>query len=117
MYGNRQPPLGRLRRASFPFYFSLEILSGGVPPTIAVIAVALIGDLPLLPPLIAFLGIWYGAEWLLAAKAGWHHSWRSIATCMLRDLMLPVLYVNAWLGRGFEWRGNDMRAVESARLS
>jgi ceramide glucosyltransferase len=36
---------------------------------------------------------------------------------MLRDALLPVLYVNAWLGRGFEWRGNDMRAVESARLS
>ena len=113
----RQRRWARLRRASFPFYFSLEILSGGVPPAIAVVAIALLGDLPLFSLLAVFLGIWYGAEWLLAARAGWHHSWRSIATYMLRDLMLPVLYVNAWLGRGFEWRGNDMRAVESARLS
>ncbi len=113
----RQRRWARLRRASFPFYFSLEILSGGVPPAIAVIGLALLAAIPVLPALIAFLGIWYGAEWLLAAKAGWHHSRWSIATYMLRDLMLPVLYVNAWLGRGFEWRGNDMRAVESARLS
>jgi hypothetical protein len=36
---------------------------------------------------------------------------------MLRDLMLPLLYANAWFGRSFEWRGNDLRAVENARLS
>ena len=36
---------------------------------------------------------------------------------MLRDLMLPILYFNAWVGSGFEWRGNEMQAVESARLS
>jgi len=113
----RQRRWARLRRASFPFYFSLEILSGGVPPAIAVVALAMLSGISVLPLLVAFLGLWYGAEWLLAAKAGWHHSRWSMATYMLRDLMLPVLFVNAWLGRGFEWRGNDMRAVESARLS
>ncbi len=62
-------------------------------------------------------GIWYGAEWLLTVKAQWHRSSRLLACFLLRDLMLPVLYANAWLGRGFEWRGHDMRAVENARLS
>jgi ceramide glucosyltransferase len=113
----RQRRWARLRRASFPFYFSLEIVSGGFPPAIAVAALALIVDAPVLLSLIVFLALWYGAEWLLAVKAGWHHSRWSVASYMLRDLMLPVLYVNAWLGRGFEWRGNDMRAVEGARLS
>ena len=73
--------------------------------------------MPVFAPALAFLAVWYGAEWLLSVKAGWHRSRWSIATFMLRDLMLPVLYVNAWLGRGFEWRGNDMRAAEGARLS
>ena len=113
----RQRRWARLRRASCPFYFSLEILSGGLPPAIAVAALAILADALVLPSLIVFLTVWYGAEWLLAAKAGWHHSRWSVASYMLRDLMLPVLYVNAWLGRGFEWRGNEMRAVENARLS
>ena len=54
---------------------------------------------------------------MMTAKTGWHHSSRTVWCCMLRDLLLPFLYVNAWLGRRFEWRGNDMRAVENARLS
>jgi ceramide glucosyltransferase len=113
----RQRRWARLRRASFPFWFALEIFSGALAPLAAVIAAALLAGLPAVAPALAFLAVWYGAEWLLSVKAGWHTSRWSVATFMLRDLMLPVLYSNAWLGRGFEWRGNDMRAVEGARLS
>ena len=113
----RQRRWARLRRASFPFWFSLEIFSGSLAPLAAIVTAATLAGLPVLVPALAFLTLWYGAEWLLSVKARWHHSRRSVATFMLRDLLLPVLYVNAWLGRGFEWRGNDMRAVESARLS
>jgi ceramide glucosyltransferase len=113
----RQRRWARLRRASFPLYFSIEILSGALAPLAALIAAATIAGLPALGPALMFLAVWYGAEWLLSVKAGWHVSRWSIASYMLRDLMLPVLYVNAWLGRGFEWRGNDMRAAEGARLS
>ncbi len=113
----RQRRWARLRRASFPFWFSLEIFSGSLAPLSALIAATALAGLPVLLPALTFVAIWYGAEWLLASKAGWPVSRWSIATYMLRDALLPVLYVNAWLGRGFEWRGNDMRAVESARLS
>ena len=80
-------------------------------------ALALLTGAPLVVSMLAFLVVWYGAEWRLTVKAGWHHSRRSVACFMLRDLMLPALYLNAWFGRGFEWRGNDMRAIESPRLS
>ena len=113
----RQQRWARLRRASFPLCFSVEIVSGSLAPLAALIAAAMMGGVAALAPALAFLAVWYGAEWLLSVRAGWHTSRWSIASFMLRDLMLPVLYVNAWLGRGFEWRGNDMRAVESARLS
>jgi ceramide glucosyltransferase len=113
----RQQRWARLRRASFPFWFSLEIFSGALAPLMALIVATMLAGLPILAPALAFLVLWYGAEWLLAAKAGWPASRRSVATYMLRDALLPALYVNAWLGRGFEWRGNDMRAVEGARLS
>jgi ceramide glucosyltransferase len=114
---NRQRRWARLRRASFPLWFALEIFSGSLAPLAAVIAAAFLAGLPALAPALAFLTLWYGAEWLLAVKARWPVSRWSVAAFILRDAMLPALYVNAWLGRGFEWRGNDMRAVESARLS
>ena len=113
----RQRRWARLRRASFPFWFSLEIFSGALPPLIAMIAAALLAGISPLLPALGFVAAWYGAEWLLSAKAGWHAAPRLVAACMLRDAMLPALYVNAWLGRGFEWRGHDMRAVEGARSS
>ena len=113
----RQRRWARLRRASFPFWFSLEIFSGAAAPLAAAIAAATLAEVPVLTPALVYLAIWYGAEWLLSVKAGWPVSRWSVVTYMLRDAMLPALYVNAWLGRGFEWRGNDMRAVESARLS
>jgi ceramide glucosyltransferase len=113
----RQRRWARLRRASFPLYFAPEILSGSLAPLAAFLFLAWQLDVSLLATALLFAMIWYGAEMLLLVKAGWHVSRHSLACALLRDLMLPVLYVNAWGGSRFEWRGNDMRAVESARLS
>jgi ceramide glucosyltransferase len=113
----RQSRWARLRRASFPGFFALEILSGGLPPLAAMLALAWLVEAPLAVSAAIFLAVWYGAEWLMTVKVQWHHSSRTLLCCMLRDLMLPLLYANAWFGRSFEWRGNDMRAVENARLS
>ena len=35
-------------------------------------------------------------------------SWRSVPLWMLRDALLPLLWVAAWTGNDFEWRGNAM---------
>jgi ceramide glucosyltransferase len=32
---------------------------------------------------------------------------------MLRDAMLPVLWIEGWRGEGFVWRGNTMDIDES----
>jgi len=63
------------------------------------------------PPLAALLvlaTVWYGAEALMARASGWHISARAPLVWMLRDLLLPVLWVQAWLGSSFVWRGNQM---------
>jgi ceramide glucosyltransferase len=31
------------------------------------------------------------------------------AMWVIRDLLLPVLWLAAWVGNQFEWRGNPMR--------
>ena len=32
---------------------------------------------------------------------------------VVRDALLPLLWIGGWVGRGFVWRGNQVRAVES----
>jgi ceramide glucosyltransferase len=38
---------------------------------------------------------WYGPETLLALLNRWHFSWRMPLLFILRDLMLPIVYIDA----------------------
>ena len=110
----RQLRWARLRRASFLPYFLPEILSSGALPMIAA-AIALHGST--LSPLlgVGIVGtLWYGGEMLLAACAGWPVSALSPLYGLVRDLLLPVLFVSALRGNDFVWRGNEMQ-VERMR--
>ena len=108
----RQLRWAQLRQASFRPYYALEILAGSLAPlAAAAYAVAALG-LPL-GSVLAVAAAWYGAEAALARAAGWHLSLRSPAAWILRDILLPLLWIGGWLGRGFVWRGNEMGPVES----
>jgi ceramide glucosyltransferase len=115
---NRQVRWARLRRASFFLYFAPEVFSGGVLPMIAAAIVANAAGLP--AALCAgLLGIvWYGSEMALAAAAKWHLPALYPLYCVLRDLLLPVLFMDALRGSDFVWRGNEMEVerLEPARL-
>jgi ceramide glucosyltransferase len=108
----RQVRWARLRRATFPLHFAPESLTTGV----FTLAAAFIGAAafdwsPWLTALGAAL-IWYGAEAMLAAVAGWRLSWSSPLAWMIRDLMLPALFIQAWTSNEFTWRGNEMTVAE-----
>jgi ceramide glucosyltransferase len=45
--------------------------------------------------------------------AGWHVGPWSPLTWLVRDLMLPALWAQAWLGNTFSWRGNDMSLADA----
>jgi ceramide glucosyltransferase len=111
---SRQLRWARLRRASFFAYFLPEALSGGVMPMIALaVAASALGASPALS-VVVFGVFWYGAETVLAVAAGWHVSARYPLVCLVRDLLLPVLFVSALRGDDFVWRGNEMQ-VERLR--
>ena len=112
---NRQLRWARLRRASFLLYFLPEILSGGVLPMIAVAFLAVALGLPPTLCVAGFAAVWYGAEMALAAAAGWHVSPLAPIYGIIRDLLLPVLFVAALRGNDFVWRGNEMQ-VERMQL-
>jgi ceramide glucosyltransferase len=106
---NRQLRWARLRRASFLLYFLPEIFSGGVLPTIGVGVLAAAFGLPVTLCMAGFAMLWYGAEMALAAAAGWHVAALSPLYGLMRDLLLPALFVSALRGNDFVWRGNEMQ--------
>jgi ceramide glucosyltransferase len=110
---HRQIRWARLRRACFPGYFAPEILGGALLPMIAAGIWAAAADVSIAGTLATFAFIWYGAEMMLARRAGWYHSLLYPVHGILRDLMLPMLWVGGWLGTDFVWRGNQMTIADS----
>jgi ceramide glucosyltransferase len=111
---HRQLRWARLRRASFFMYFLPEIVSGGVLPISCAAILASALGWPVLVCAAGFSAIWYGVEMALAAAAGWHVSPLHPLYGLLRDLMLPALFVGALRGNDFVWRGNAMASRTDA---
>jgi ceramide glucosyltransferase len=109
---HRQLRWARLRSASFKACYCVEIFAGGVMPLAAAAGMTAALDLPLIG-VVALAGVWYGIEAMLAHVTGWHLSWRSPAAWVVRDLLLPVIWIGGWLGTGVVWRGHHIQAVES----
>ncbi len=106
---NRQVRWARLRRASFLPYFLPEALAGGVLPMIAAAIVASAVGLSPARGAGALGTIWYGSEMLLAAAAEWHLPFLYPLYGLMRDCLLPILFVKALGGSEFVWRGNEMQ--------
>jgi ceramide glucosyltransferase len=107
----RQLRWARLRRDTFKLFFAVEIFAGAIPPLLACAVFAATMGWPVTSVSAAFAFAWYLAEAVLAHAAGWHLSLRSVALCMLRDLLLPALWFAAWIGNEFVWRGTAMRVA------
>jgi ceramide glucosyltransferase len=61
--------------------------------------------------------VWYGSEMLLAAAAGWYLPALYPIHVLMRDLLLPVLWISAWRGSAFVWRGNEMQVAKPGRAA
>ena len=105
---NRQVRWARLRRSTFIPYYLLEILTGSALPTAAAAYAGATLGLQPVPVVAALWIIWYGAEATLAKSAGWHMAATSPAAWLARDLALPVLWIQGFMGNRFTWRGNEM---------
>ncbi|MCO5147733.1 MAG: ceramide glucosyltransferase, partial [Aquamicrobium sp.] len=106
----RQARWARLRRVTFPAFFAPEILLGALPPLVLVLAAAAIGGISL-PATAAFvLAAAYLPELLLARTKNWRLSAYVLPALLVRDLVMPVVWLRSWMVGRFEWRGNPMTA-------
>ncbi len=111
---NRQVRWAQLRRASFGHYYLIEIASGPWLPLAAVAFLAAATGCSLTGVIAALAAIWYGAEMLLAALAGWHLPILYPLHAILRDLLIPVIWCNGWRDRQIVWRGNAMTVARES---
>lgn len=108
----RQLRWSKVRRLGFLSLFLAEIVSGGALPIAGAVTMTVAG---LMSPynLVGFITLWYGAEYILAKLAGWPASFADVLAWLCRDALLPALWVAAWFGNGFEWRGNTMTVAHT----
>jgi len=112
----RQIRWARLRRSSFPLYFVPEILGGPLLPLIAAGHVAAATGISIAGTVAALALTWYSAEIALVKAARWHLGPLYPLHALLRDLLLPVLWLDAWIGTDFVWRGQQMSIATNAQV-
>jgi ceramide glucosyltransferase len=110
----RQTRWARLRRACFPLFFVPEILGGAVFPLAAAGYTAHAAGVSVPATIVALALAWYGAEAAMVKLARWHFTPLYPVQALLRDLLLPALWIDAWVGTEFEWRGNQMSIATDA---
>jgi ceramide glucosyltransferase len=108
----RQVRWARMRRKTFPLYYAPEIVAGAALPCLAAAYAASMLDVNVAAATLGVALAWYGPEALLARLNRWHFSWRVPLLFVFRDLMLPVIYIDAWVTDEFVWHGNEMTMRE-----
>jgi len=108
----RQARWARTRRKTFPLFYAPEILAGAALPAVAAAYAAIDLDVSVAATLLGVALAWYVPEILLARALKWHVSGRMAFIFILRDLLLPILYIDAWCTDHFVWRGNEMTVRE-----
>jgi ceramide glucosyltransferase len=113
----RQARWARTRRKTFALFYAPEIFAGAALPCLAAAYAASMLDLNVAAATFGVVLAWYGPEALLADLNRWHFSWRMPLIFILRDLMLPIIYIDAWITDEFVWRGNEMTIARRNRAS
>lgn len=99
---DRQLRWSKVRRDGFLGLFLLEPINGSlVPIVLAGLAWGPLG-------VVALAWKWYVAELYLLWRAGWAVNRWTLPMMILRDLMIPGLWLASFGRRGFTWRGNSM---------
>jgi ceramide glucosyltransferase len=102
----------RLRRATFPLHYAPEFMNGSF--MAAVLGAVAATQTDFNPAFVAALivAVLHGGEMLLAHVCGFTLDWRTPFALLVRDLLLPVIFIDGLLVDSFTWHGNEMTVRE-----
>jgi ceramide glucosyltransferase len=109
---SRHARWARLRRVTFPAHYAPEFMNGSFAAVVFGAYAAMQFDID--AALIAWLIVasLHGGEMWLARVCGFPLDWRTPFALVMRDLLLPVMFVDALLFDDFVWHGNAMSVRE-----
>lgn len=108
----RQYRWAKLRRSTFLPLYAAEIFTSALVPALMIG----FGYSPAAG--VAALALWYGAELAMIVSLRWCLSRRTLLAFLARDLVLPLIWAYAFIGRNVSWRGNAMTIDQkNARLN
>ncbi|KAF2989003.1 ceramide glucosyltransferase [Methylocystis sp. MJC1] len=105
----------RLRRVTFPAHYAPEFMNGSFAAVVfgAYAALEFGGDAAAAAlTAAAIVGSLHGGELWLARVCRFPFDWRTPFALIMRDLLLPVMFVDALLFDDFVWHGNAMTVRE-----
>lgn len=103
----RQVRWAKVRRVGFPLIYFFEFLNGAVVPAFLMFALTM-NDVISGLSFGLFLFVWYFSEWVMAIGSKWSARLSDILAWILRDILLPLIWLRGYFGANFEWRGNEM---------
>lgn len=106
----RQLRWARLRRVTFPLEFAPEILTGSVASLILVAYAAPAVGWPIAAVVSAFAVAWYAIELAMIASCRWPLGFVTLPALLMRDVLIPALWIGAWSGTRFTWHGTALEA-------
>ncbi len=62
-------------------------------------------DVPVVPLIAAHLAAWFVIEAVYTRAQGWHLSWLSPVAWLVREALIPALWLRAAIARSLMWRG------------
>jgi ceramide glucosyltransferase len=108
----RQIRWARLRRVTFSLFFAPELLTTAIIPVVFGVCAAAAGEFDLAFATALLVTLWYGAELALSAAKGWWLSPRLMLAFLIRDGLIPLIWIAGWIHAKTVWRGNRMQ-IES----
>jgi ceramide glucosyltransferase len=117
---SRQARWARLRRVTFPVFFTPEILLGSLPPLLLALAAVAVSatDVSFAMVSVAVLAAVYLPELALIFAKNWRLSVWTLPAMIARDMLAPAIWLRSWLSGSFDWRGNMMTiGTETSELS
>lgn len=105
----RQLRWSKVRRDGFPLLYLAEPLNGAALP----VAAAGLATGPLGAAAVA--AVFYGSELLLCRAMRWPLGALSLPAMILRDAMIPLIWLATFRSRGIVWRGTSMAPAQAAQ--